>query len=157
MSKIMVEVDTEMMKNIGFAINNDFTNGLIEKIKEFAVPDFEYHGCGGSQLIVELDDVIEIIKEYCELEGKERTKARKLSGLKRLGDWIPCSEKLPEKNGMYLVTQLRYGLSKPKGYGYPPEEKEVDYVEYQDGWRRANFYDVLAWMPLPTPYEESEE
>ena len=36
------------------------------EITECAMPDFEYHGCGGSQEIVELEDVLEIIDKYKE-------------------------------------------------------------------------------------------
>ena len=36
------------------------------EITEYAIPDFEYHGCGGSQKIVELEDVLEIIDKYKE-------------------------------------------------------------------------------------------
>ena len=43
-------------------------NEVLEKIRaeitEYAMPDFEYHGCGGSQMIVELEDVLEIIDKY---------------------------------------------------------------------------------------------
>ena len=35
---------------------------LIEKIREYATPDYKYHGCGGEQLIVELDDVIKVLE-----------------------------------------------------------------------------------------------
>lgn len=97
-------------------------------------------------------------------EAKTKSDEDVMAGLKvvlalideqdKVGKWIPCSEMLPEKNGMYLVTQLMYSFDRPKGYGYPPEGKEVDYVEYQDGWRRADFYEVLAWQPLPEPYKE---
>lgn len=34
------------------------------EITEYAIPDFEYHGCGGTQKIVELEDVLEIIDKY---------------------------------------------------------------------------------------------
>ena len=47
---------------------------ILDKIKaeitEYAIPDFEYHGCGGSQKIVELEDVLEIIDKY-KAEMKE--------------------------------------------------------------------------------------
>lgn len=39
------------------------------EITECAIPDFEYHGCGGSQKIVELEDVLEIIDKYKEENG----------------------------------------------------------------------------------------
>lgn len=55
--------------------------------------------------------------------------------------WIPCSEKLPEENGGYLVTVKR---------GYVTTALWVGHAEYWDK--------VTAWMPLPKPYKvESEE
>lgn len=57
-------------------------------------------------------------------------------------EWIPCSEKLPEKEELVLVTvwndvviawRNRYG-------GW----ESVEYM-YEKG-------DVIAWMPLPKPY-----
>ena len=52
-------------------------------------------------------------------------------------NWIPCSRKVPEEKGMYLTTTI---------------DKEV----YCDYWNGVNFDRtelVIAWMPLPLPYE----
>ena len=66
------------------------------------------------------------------------------------GKWIPCSERLPEKpvagEDCYLI-QAQY--------------VEQSFVAYWDG---RNWTDecyeiakhVIAWMPLPTPYEKGE-
>ena len=57
-------------------------------------------------------------------------------GLKA-GKWIPVSVELPEEKGWYLTTTLY---------------NEV----YCDYWNKLNFERteyVIAWMPLPTPYE----
>lgn len=63
--------------------------------------------------------------------------------------WIPCSERLPEKNGMYLVTQKRYSLDTRRMIGI-----ETDYVQFSCGeWCRARFLEVIAWQPLPSPYQ----
>ena len=50
--------------------------------------------------------------------------------------WIPCSERLPEKDGEYLTTT---------------EDGLCDVESYGDGeW----FYDdVVAWAPLPKPWK----
>lgn len=67
--------------------------------------------------------------------------------------WIPCSERLPEKNGMYLVTQKRYSLDTRRMI-----EIETDYVQFSCGeWCRARFLEVIAWQPLPTPYQPKGE
>lgn len=52
-------------------------------------------------------------------------------------NWIPCSKKVPEEKGMYLTTTI---------------DKEV----YCDYWNGVNFDRtelVIAWRPLPLPYE----
>lgn len=55
--------------------------------------------------------------------------------------WIPCSERLPEKKGVYLTTTM-YG---DVFCGY---------------WNELNFDRtemVIAWMPLPEPYMRGEQ
>ena len=67
--------------------------------------------------------------------------------------WIPCSERLPEKDGDYLTTLT----DKDGNY--------VDVTEWQNiiGGRWIAPFDecdyceignVVAWMPLPEPYAE---
>ena len=56
--------------------------------------------------------------------------------------WIPVTERLPEKEGRYLVTNSKIGAW----------HVDVDfYRPYMGGW----MYDqgVTAWMPLPEPYK----
>lgn len=68
------------------------------------------------------------------------------------GGWIPCSERLPEKNGSYLVTQERYSLDTHRLLGI-----ETDFVQFSEGnWCRAKFLNVIAWQPLPAPYRKGE-
>lgn len=55
--------------------------------------------------------------------------------------WIPCSERLPERNGYYLVTGRQGAVNK---------------WLYQDGYWYGK-WTVLAWMPLPEPYMRGEE
>ena len=73
------------------------------------------------------------------------------------GGWIPCSERLPKKSGKYIVTQKRYAIDDRTHKR--PIAVEVDYVEFNsnDGeWQRANFFEVIAWQPLPAPYQKGE-
>lgn len=65
--------------------------------------------------------------------------------------WIPCSERLPEENGNYLVTvEVNAGTAKIK-------YQMVDH--YGPKWLLDKKKEkVIAWMPLPDPYKvESEE
>ena len=59
--------------------------------------------------------------------------------------WIPVSERLPEKDGYYLVS----------GRWVDGGEKVVTDCEYHvhDGFYFM-FMDVIAWQPLPEPYQE---
>ena len=61
--------------------------------------------------------------------------------------WIPCSERLPESRLYVLVAyKYEYGL--------------IDcgitwYSEYEKKWDTSR--KVIAWMPLPTAYQEEGE
>ena len=56
--------------------------------------------------------------------------------------WIPCEERLPEENGNYLVTAIWNGK----------REVDMDYFQFLCQW--DDYKDtVVAWMPLPEPYE----
>ena len=57
--------------------------------------------------------------------------------------WIPCSERLPEKSGSYLVTN--------NNWGEPVREVNVWYMT-DCCWSRHH---PIAWMPLPEPYQEN--
>lgn len=55
--------------------------------------------------------------------------------------WIPCSERLPEENGEYLVTRESKGIY-----------KFVDIVK-KTNTSGDIASDIVAWMPLPEPYK----
>ena len=60
--------------------------------------------------------------------------------------WIPCSERLPKEDGLYLVTtkysQIPTMLEWRVGFWFDEE---------------ANIYKVIAWMPLPEAYKGETE
>ena len=60
--------------------------------------------------------------------------------------WIPVSERLPEKNDVYLVAINSYGCP----------TRDVDGFVSQSV-RKWEMYgkSVVAWMPLPEPYKAS--
>ena len=58
--------------------------------------------------------------------------------------WISCKEKLPEEKGEYLVCD--------------DDGKIHESTYYHNMWLvQSTTSEILAWMPLPTPYKESEE
>lgn len=86
-------------------------------------------------------------------ERKERRKRAIEAALIALEEtrWIPVSEKLPEKNGNYLVTvEANDGTASIKF-------QMVDH--YGPKWLHdEKTRKVIAWMPLPESYNaESEE
>lgn len=60
--------------------------------------------------------------------------------------WIPCSERLPDKTGRYLVCKSDWGSF----------EVDVDaYSEEGKSWFTSR--GVRAWMPLPDPWKGDED
>lgn len=69
-------------------------------------------------------------------------------------EWIPCSERLPEQSNDYICT-------------IPLDEKETfvkvltfykgRFYEDDDEWGATFYDDVIAWMPLPTPYKGGDD
>ena len=102
-----------------------------------------FENCRNCNLL-DADQVREIIDNAPTIEPKR-------------GEWIPCSERLPNENGDYLVT-LENGVVKILGYStiqrttYP---KGFYYIKDGFSWRQMQ-NPVVAWMPLPKPYGERE-
>ena len=69
------------------------------------------------------------------------------------GGWIPCSERLPEEYGEYLV----WWTDITRGQYYEIVEYEPD-----NGWigeipqAFEGKYSVIAWQPLPEPFKERD-
>lgn len=66
--------------------------------------------------------------------------------------WIPVTERLPEEYASYYTT-IQYKESKARDVAalcYNPEDKE-----WLEIWELG--CEVVAWMPLPKPYEEGAE
>lgn len=70
-----------------------------------------------------------------------------VSERKSVAGWIPVSERLPEKSGSYL-TWVRYDNE---------EFMSIEDIDCEGILKEWNFTGkVIAWMPLPEPYQESE-
>ena len=89
-------------------------------------------------------EVAEWVKEYFPL-------AEAVQG------WIPCSERLPSEDGRYLVCMSW-------------EYDNMEVLRWADGWNCHRNYDgkisreseidgtdIIAWMPLPTPYKGGDD
>ena len=69
------------------------------------------------------------------------------------GDWIPCSDRLPEEYGEYLVWWT--DITRKQYY-------EIVEYEPNNGWigeipqAVEGIYIVIAWQPLPEPFKERD-
>lgn len=96
-------------------------------------------------------DAIERVRKRAYEQGYEQGKADALR-------WIPVSERLPEAGIRYQVTfesgEVGYADFRNKIFFYDGSAKdnvwEIDRYYEDDG-------EVIAWMPLPEPYEGGGE
>lgn len=98
----------------------------IERIKKlsFRLPD-ELSGLDGKNRAVMLDDVIDILEESDE------------------NGWIFCKDRLPDNDGIYLITSKVL------------DKTEVQYVFYQNSMKMFICNGrAIAWRDLPDPCKE---
>ena len=81
-------------------------------------------------------DVLDVL---CEKEAIKKAVYERLKQVPSTYEWIPCSERLPEKDGYYLVSEDDGGV-------------EVEWYD-NTGW---GYCGVIAWMPLPPVYQEED-
>ena len=92
--------------------------------------------------MLKLEDVKTIISQFAE-EYVPDTNVGNKDG------WIPVKERLPEDKQQVLVTNWDYGVL-PARY----DENEERFIGIRNGFTLPL---ILAWQPLPEPYNESEE
>jgi hypothetical protein len=90
---------------------------------------------------MDMERVIQEAFDNGYLRGYEKGKAD------RPQEWIPCSERLPNKKEIVLITNdkgnVRFGQFRGTHGKY--------WI-----WKGNTLETVLAWMPLPKPYGERE-
>lgn len=80
-----------------------------------------------------------------------------VKGMKPVNEWVPCSERLPDRNGNYLVTVRSYDETANIDF------LTVDHANSDGGFlhyatkkfvtaKRGSV--AIAWQPLPEPYKE---
>ena len=95
-----------------------------------------------------------------EIEAEVTSWKRFFANTKSGWRWIPCSERLPEEGERVLATHLG---------GINPNNQVIEHIyqhgKFTCGWDMDMNVDsptfgqrymgeVIAWMPLPTPYRE---
>ncbi len=87
-----------------------------------------------------LDDQPTVVCKTCAVNDALTERIEELEG----SQWIPCSDRLPEECENVLACA-------------DDEEVHIAFCDYT-GWQDAHSYqyihEVVAWQPLPEPYEE---
>lgn len=83
-----------------------------------------------------------------------------LDGISRpQGEWIPCSERLPDEDGQYLVWAV-IGIV-PDHVDDPSTYQGITIAGYYGNAHPIKWFGhvekVLAWMPLPEPWKGADD
>lgn len=108
-------------------------NLLIKKLYKIKNKSIKSNKVGASNIAYVIEKVIEIIKR----ESK-------------IGEWIPCSERLPKHDGNYLIQ----AINDCEGIYMAVSNYDSQYKSFSsDGVDDDN---AIAWMNLPKMYEVRE-
>ena len=101
-----------------------------------------------------IEEAIKILKEIeypvngDNKEYRDTAFDMAIKALEQRPKWIPCAERLPETNDIYLVSMHSYGLP----------TRDIDgYIQQTDKKWEVYGNKVIAWMPLPEPYKAESE
>lgn len=141
------------MKNIDDIKVGDFLH-LLDCMQEECCCYKTCNGCIYNEICecdisnIETIAMKETVKSYAESNGLLEHMHYAISENEM--KWIPCSDRLPDKDGSYLI-QNDFG--------------RIKCLDYADGWnctrdylsgeiyREYELHSVVAWMPLPKAYE----
>ena len=117
---------------------------IIEELEENQTIVFNLGG-GKPKQSIDLERAIEIVKQEAEKFGTDTNVGS--------NGWIPCSERLPEDDSICIVT-VEYPNNKTMvDYGWFDRKSCCWFVGMQE-FRTSN---ILAWQPLPKPYQPKVE
>lgn len=66
------------------------------------------------------------------------------------GGWVPCSERLPEESGTYIVNAIENSIIHVTFAKWMPRMKKWNLTGCRSYWK------VNAWQPLPEPFKERD-
>ena len=82
----------------------------------------------------------------------------------KVGEWIPCSERLPEMHredmeaeGEYYMISNPVIVTDGKQIYIAEYEEDIDYRYGWHGFDGEDYDNIIAWMPLPEPYQPEKE
>ena len=110
------------------------------------------------------EKLIELISQVQYLGGLEEKVADHLiaNGV-TVQKWIPVTERLPDKDGDYLVVKKIFNnIIIQDVLSFAKDSRKVDKYDFHRGWKNVWYYydsewghitvdSVTYWMPLPEP------
>ncbi|MGE9943043.1 DUF551 domain-containing protein [Bariatricus sp. SGI.161] len=69
----------------------------------------------------------------------------------KVGEWIPCSERLPNESGTYIVNAIENSIVHVTFAKWMTRMKKWNLSGSRSYWK------VSAWQPLPEPYQPKGE
>lgn len=106
--------------------------------------------------LIKRSDAIEALNECIDIKGFEYTQMHnalmEIPSVDRpQGEWTPCYERLPRKDGTYLVTYEWIGKTGNKYI-------EIEGIDFEHGrWDCHDYEKVTAWMPLSEPWKGADD
>ena len=114
--------------------------------------------------LIDADEVIKFYANFIDEHGFDLRDARfsirdiemNLSNIPTVNQWIPVSERLPEMYERVLISVKEDGHNERIELAFlaQPAPRNIRFRAIPH-WYEID--DVLAWMPLPKPYEVEEE
>lgn len=92
------------------------------------------------------EEAIEFIAQSVKSDVDMAKVADAIKALEQEPKWIPVSERLPKKNVEVLATTVWGAVTIAEMYS------ANDWLIHE-GATNAEIDDIVAWMPLPKPYE----
>ena len=118
----------------------------------------------GTSSNLESGIITRVSEHTAEISGNRRAEYKiiKVNPVRPTMDntWIPCSERLPETDGQYLVANKAtgwigvYNFSRVKNFPYFGPQGNA-WWRLDDDWYPQSC-NVTHWMPLPEPPEEEQ-
>lgn len=115
-----------------------------------------------SEVKITTQEAMETLKFLLSIERHHKEPLRMaIEALEKqlASEWIPCSERLPDKNDTYLITVSSYDETASIEYiavDHCNSDGGFLHFETKKNPKAKSGKVVTAWMPLPEPYKENK-
>ena len=100
--------------------------------------------------LIDADKLIEEIESYRgDIFASEIVEL--IKQMPTVGEWIPCSERMPDESGTYIISAIDGNILRVSFTKWMPRLRTWALSGYRSYWK------VKAWMPLPEPYKKEGE